>query len=151
MPRHNLTVSAVFQLPWTIQLAVLSTFQSSPPIAPTINGFSNSGTDVSSGGYTPLLGILGKGYSGFIGKEELASLVNEYNTQFAGTLTPAGAAGVVANQRYPVIQLPADGRLRPERCLQRAGPAGVESYPVVDTICSCSSWRRSSTCSTCRT
>jgi hypothetical protein len=108
MPRHNLTVSGMIELPWRIQVSVLSTFQSAPPIAPVINGVSNSGTDVSSGGYTPLLGILGKGYAGFIGKKELASLVSEYNTKFAGTPTPAGAAGVVPNQRYPVIQLPAD-------------------------------------------
>jgi Carboxypeptidase regulatory-like domain len=108
LPRHNLSASAIFELPWRVQLAVVSTFQSTPPIAPTINGVSNSGSDVSSGGYTPLLGILGKGYAGFIGKKELASLVNEYNTRFAGTLTPAGAAGVVAGQRYPTLQLPSD-------------------------------------------
>ena len=40
--------------------------------------------------------------------EELADLVNEYNTTIAGTLTPAGAAGVLANQRYPTIRLPDD-------------------------------------------
>lgn len=107
LPRHNLTVSGTVELPWEIQLAVLSTFQSRPPIAPTINGFSNSGTDVSSSGYTPLLGILGMGFSGYISKDELASLVQDYNARFAGTLTPAGAAGVVANQRYPIVTLPA--------------------------------------------
>ena len=104
--RHNLTVSGTVELPWQVQLSLLSTFQSRPPIAPTINGFSNSGTDVSSGGYTPLLGILGMGFSGYISKDELASLVQDYNARFAGTLTPAGAADVVRNQRYPVVTLP---------------------------------------------
>ncbi|MGH9203765.1 MAG: hypothetical protein ACRD2A_21265, partial [Vicinamibacterales bacterium] len=55
-----------------------------------------------------LLGVLGLGYSDFLSKSELEALVQEYNTRIAGTLTPAGAAGVVANQRYPVITLPAD-------------------------------------------
>jgi hypothetical protein len=108
LPRHNLTVSGAVELPWRVQLSLISTFQSGEPVAPRINGVSNSGTDVSSGGYTPLLGILGRGYSGFLSKKQLGALVDEYNSRFAGTFTPAGAAGVVANQRYPVVQLPAD-------------------------------------------
>ena len=62
LPRHNLTMSGLVDLPWRIQLSVLSTFLSRDPVAPTINGFNNTGTNVSSTGYTPLLGILGKGY-----------------------------------------------------------------------------------------
>lgn len=107
-PRHNLTVSGVLELPWQIQLSLISSFQSREPVAPRINGVSNSGSDVSSGGFTPLLGVLGRGYADFLSRRELASLVDEYNSRIAGTLTPAGAAGVVPNQRYPRVTLPSD-------------------------------------------
>jgi hypothetical protein len=95
-------------LPGNFELSLLSTFLSRPPIAPVINGFDNTGTNVSSTGYTPLLAVLGKGYSGFLSKNDLQDLVSQYNSTIAGTLTPAARAGVVPNQRYPVITLPAD-------------------------------------------
>lgn len=41
----------------------------------------------------------------------LERLVADYNASVAGTLTPAGRAGVSANQRYPTITLPADYQL----------------------------------------
>jgi hypothetical protein len=106
MPRHNLTVSAVFDIPWGIQLAVLSTTMSAQPVAPTIAGVDNTGTNTTTGATTPLLTLLGEGYADFLSKDELAGLVDEYNGSIAGTLTPAGAAGVVPNQRYPTIRLP---------------------------------------------
>jgi hypothetical protein len=111
LPRHNLSVSALFDLPWDLQVSVLSTFLSKPPVAPTINGVNNAGTNVTSTGYTPLLALLGRGYSDFLSNSELEALVQDYNSRFAGTLTPAGSAGVVANQRYPVITLPDDYQL----------------------------------------
>ncbi len=107
LPRHNLTVSGLVDLPGGVQVSILSTFLSQAPIAPTISGgFDNSGTNTSSTGYTPLLGILGKGFSDFLSKKELESLVGEYNATYAGTLTPAGRAGIKPNERYPVITLP---------------------------------------------
>jgi hypothetical protein len=111
LPRHNLTVSGLLDLPAGFQMSLLSTFLSRPPITPTIGGFDNTGTNVSSTGYTPLLAILGKGHSGYLNKKRLESLVSEYNQTHAGILTPAGLAGLVPNQRYPVITLPADYRL----------------------------------------
>jgi hypothetical protein len=111
-PRHNLTLSGMVDLPWKIQLSVLSTFLSRLPVAPTIGGVDNSGTNTSSTGFTPLLAILGKGYSDFLSKQDLESLVKDYNSTIAGTLTPAGRAGVSANQRYPTITLPADYQLQ---------------------------------------
>ena len=38
--------------------------------------------------------------------------MKDYNSTIAGTLTPAGRAGVSANQRYPTITLPADYQLQ---------------------------------------
>jgi hypothetical protein len=109
--RHNLTLSGMVDLPWKVQLAVLSSFQSRPPVAPVINGVDNSGTNTTSTGFTPLLSILGKGYSDFLSKSELQDLVTQYNASFAGTLTPAGKAGISVGQRYPTITLPADFQL----------------------------------------
>lgn len=108
LPRNNLTVSAMVDLPWKFQISVLSTYLSRDPVAPVVNGFDNSGTNVSSSGYSPLLALLGKGYSGFLSRSELESLVAQYNSTIAGTLTPAGQAGVTANQRYPKITLPSN-------------------------------------------
>jgi Carboxypeptidase regulatory-like domain len=112
LPRHNLTLSGMVDLPWKIQLSVLSTFLSRLPVAPTIGGVDNSGTNTSSTGFTPLLAILGKGYSDFLSKEDLEGLVKDYNSTIAGTLTPAGRAGISANQRYPTITLPSDYQLQ---------------------------------------
>ena len=36
LPRHNLTLSATFDLGWKIQLSVLSAFLSHNPVAPTV-------------------------------------------------------------------------------------------------------------------
>jgi hypothetical protein len=94
-----------------IQVSVVSAFLSRAPVAPVINGYDNTGTNTSSTGYSPLLEILGKGYSGFLSKSELADLVQQYNTKYAGTLTPAGQAGLSPNQRYPTITLPSDYQL----------------------------------------
>jgi hypothetical protein len=111
LPRHNLTASATVDLPLKFQVSVLSSYLSRPAVAPLINGFDNTGTNVSNTGFTPLLGILGKGYADFLSKSDLQSLVDQYNATYAGTLTPAGRAGVSANQRFPRITLPADYQL----------------------------------------
>jgi carboxypeptidase family protein len=111
LPRHNIAVSGLIDLPGRVQVAVLSTFLSRNAVAPTIGGYDNTGTNISGTAYTPLLSILGKGYADFLSKQELADLVAEYNTRFAGTLTPAGQAGVSPNQRYPAITLPSDYNL----------------------------------------
>jgi hypothetical protein len=105
-PRHNLTLSGMVELPGNFQLSVLSTFLSRGPVAPTIGGIDNTGTNIAGTGYTPLLAILGKGYSGFLSKSELESLVKDYNATIAGTPTPQARAGITPAQRYPTITLP---------------------------------------------
>src|SRR5262249_17447882 len=77
LPRHNLTVSAMFELPAKFQVSILSTFLSRDAVAPVINGFDNTGTNFSSGGYTPLLALFGKGYADFLSKSDLESMVND--------------------------------------------------------------------------
>jgi hypothetical protein len=113
LPHHNLNVSGFVDLPWGFQVSLISAMQSHPPVAPTIDGMNNAGTDVSSGGYTPFLALLGKGYSGFISNSDFRNLVNQYNSTIAGTLTPAGKSAIprLTGQKYPVITLPPDYNL----------------------------------------
>ena len=108
LPRHNLTVSATVDVGGGVQVSLLSYFLSKEPIVPVINGFDNTGTNYSSSGYTPLLAVTTGGYAAFLNNSDLQSLVDQYNSTIAGTLTPAGQAGVSPNQRYPKITLPAD-------------------------------------------
>ncbi len=111
LPRHNLTVSGTVDVKGGVQVSLLSYFLSRNPVAPVINGFDNNGTNISSGAYTPLLAVTGGGYAGFLSKDDLQSLVNQYNSTIAGTLTPEGKAGVSPNQKFPVITLPTDYQL----------------------------------------
>jgi len=112
LPRHNLNISGLIDLPWGFQVSALSAFLSRSPIVPTIGGLSNTGNlDTSAGGYASFLALMGRQHSGFIGKSELATLVGKYNSTIAGQLTPAGQAGRIANQRYPTIALPANYEL----------------------------------------
>jgi hypothetical protein len=109
LARHNLNVSGIVDLPWKFQVSLVSQFLSRQPVAPTIGGLSNTGNlDTSAGGSTSLLGVLGQGYSEFLSKSDLQKLVGQYNGSVAGTLTPAGLAGIVANQKFPTITLPAN-------------------------------------------
>ena len=100
-PHCLIVPTQIVDLPWKVQVSVLSSYLSHPAVAPVINGFDNTGTNYSSGGYTLLLALVGQGsqkYADFLSKEDLQNLVNQYNATFAGTLTPAGKAGFVANQ-----------------------------------------------------
>ena len=113
-PHHNLNISGFVDLPWGFQVSLVSAFQSHSPVAPFIGGLSNVGNlDTSNGGYTPLLELLGKGYSGFISNSDLRNLVGQYNLTFATTLTPAGKTPIpgLTGQKYPTITLPADFNL----------------------------------------
>jgi len=105
LARHNLNISGTVDLPWGFQVSLLSAFQSHSPVAPFITGISNTGNlDPSNGGYASFLVLMGRQYSGFISKSELAGLVSRYNSTIAGTSTPAG-------QKYPAIALPANYEL----------------------------------------
>ena len=100
LSRHNLNISGAVDLPWGFQVSLLSAFLSRPPVALTIGGVSNTGNlDASNGGYASFLVLMGREFSGFISKGELANLVSQYNSTIAGTLSPA-------KQKYPVITLP---------------------------------------------
>ena len=99
-PHHNLVISGTVNLPWGIQASVISTYISRPPVVPYVSGVSQNGSDASTNGYTVLPGI---GFKGFFSDSEFRAAVAQYNSTLATTLTPAGAAGVVAGQKYPTI------------------------------------------------
>jgi hypothetical protein len=104
LPRHNLTISGSVDLPWRVQLSLLSTMISRPPVQPTVSGISLDGSDTSSSGHFALPGMQ---YNQFISQDELQRLVDQYNTNYAAKLTPAGQAGITPNQVFPRITLPA--------------------------------------------
>jgi hypothetical protein len=110
LPRHNLNISGLVDLPWGFQVSALSSFLSHFPIAPRIEGMSNTGNlDSSNGGYTSFLVLMGGQYSSYLSKSELADLVSRYNSTVAGQLTPAGSVpGSRAGERYPTIALPSN-------------------------------------------
>jgi hypothetical protein len=102
-PKNVLTISGIVDLGWGIQFSLLSTFISRPPTEPVIDGVDITGTNVQSTAYTPLPG---ERYDGWLSQSQLQNLVNQYNSQYAGKPTPAGAAGVSPGQTFPAVTLP---------------------------------------------
>ena len=102
-PKHDLNISGIVELPWGMQFSLLSTFVSRPPTEPVIDGVDITGTNTQSTAYTPLPG---EQYDGWLSNSQLANLVSQYNAQYAGKLTPAGAADISKGQTFPAITLP---------------------------------------------
>ncbi len=94
--RHLLNLSGFVELPWRLQLAVNVAAYSAAPFAPYIAGadFNGDGTinDLLPG---TTINQFGRG----LGKEDLTRLVNAYNQQIAGRLTPVGRLA-------PFVELP---------------------------------------------
>jgi Carboxypeptidase regulatory-like domain len=102
-PRHVLNISGSVDLPWGFQMSILSAFISPEPVEPVINGVDSTGTNTQSSAYSLLPGAQ---YNTITSQSQLAKLVANYNATYAGTLTPAGAAGISRGQTYPTITLP---------------------------------------------
>jgi len=113
LPRNNLNISGIVDLPWGFQVSLVSQFSSHPPVAPYIAGFDNTGTNDPSGAYTPLLTVLGKEYSAFLSKSDLQQLVGQYNSTVAGSKTPCGLLAIpcATGSTYPSITLPTNFQL----------------------------------------
>lgn len=103
LPRNNFTISGSVNLPWGLQASLISTLISRPPVQPIISGISINGSDTSSSGHFALPGM---SYNEFISRDDLQKLVNQYNSTYAGQLTPAGKAGISPKQVFPAITLP---------------------------------------------
>jgi len=98
-----LNISGIVDLPWGFQFSLLSTFISRPPVEPVIDGVDITGTNTQSSAYTPLPG---EQYNGWLSESQLTNLLGQYNSQYAGKPTPAGAAGISPGQTFPALTLP---------------------------------------------
>jgi Carboxypeptidase regulatory-like domain len=103
-PRHNLNISGIVELPWGIQASMISSYVSRRPVTPIITGIDAVGSDTSTNGYMILPGAQ---YGQFLSQGDLQTLVNNYNTNFAGKPTPAATAGISPTQKFPTLALPA--------------------------------------------
>jgi outer membrane receptor for ferrienterochelin and colicin len=97
--RQSLTFSGTYKLPWGFEISNISTFASRGPFEPVINN-----VDPTGAGLPGDLPLPGAGYNQFgitLGTSDLVRLVNAFNQQYAGTVTPR-------NQKVPTITLPAN-------------------------------------------
>jgi hypothetical protein len=96
--RHILNLSAVVELPWRLQLGFNSSYYSNPPFTAFVAGmdFNGDGTDGDA-----LPGTSVNRFNRGLGKEDLRRLIEDFNRNFAGRLTPR-------NQPIPRLTLPAD-------------------------------------------
>jgi hypothetical protein len=96
-PQHILTISGLVELPGSVQLSLISSFNSKLPFQPIITG-----TDFYGTGIDQFL-LPGSGTNRFnfgLGKSDLINLVNQYNQTYAGKKGPN------PSQVFPTVTLP---------------------------------------------
>jgi len=101
-PRHILNVSGTVSLPLGFTVSFISSFQSRQPFQPFIPGVDLTGSGING------FALPGSGYYDFNfgkGKSDLATLVNQYNSTYAGKTGP------IPGQVFPKITLPANYEL----------------------------------------
>ena len=89
LPRHNLNVSGIINLPWGFGLSFNSSIISATPVQPVTTNIDLSGTGATTSG--PLPGTSYRCYALGCGKSDLAAAVNAFNATYAGTKAPNGA------------------------------------------------------------
>jgi hypothetical protein len=98
-PRHILNVSGSITLRYGFNVSFISSFQSRQPFQPFIPGVDLTGSGING------FALPGSGYYDFNfgkGKSDLVTLVNQYNSSYAGK------SGPIPGQVFPKITLPAD-------------------------------------------
>ncbi len=97
---HSFTFSSVVKAKWGINVGLVATYESAPPLTASVPGANNSdfNGDGTNGDFLPGLkwNSLGRGVS----KDDLVKLVANYNTTLAGKVAPRGGT-------FPTITLPA--------------------------------------------
>ena len=86
LPRQNLNIAAIGNLPWGFQLTMNSSIVTRNPVEVVTTGVDLSGTGVVTG--TNLPGI---GFDCFCSKSQVASAVAAFNSTYAGTKAPNGS------------------------------------------------------------
>ncbi len=100
--RHVFNVSGVVDLPWGIQVSMISSMASRPPVNPGAVG--GAATDIDGDG-TATQWIPEAGVSRFnrgLGREDLLRLIDVWNTTYAGKPAPRG--GTVSRLSVPTGQ-----------------------------------------------
>ena len=97
IPRSNLNISGIVDLPWKFQFSFISSYSSRAPFQPIIPGVDLSGSGVSG---FPLPGMGDQLFNMGLGKGDLTKLVSQYNQTYAGKPGPN------PSQTFPTITLP---------------------------------------------
>ncbi len=113
---HQFTFSSQFDLPWGINLSQITSMRSALPLTPFLTTSQGGATEIlfsdldGDGTFNDFLPGGGRGSFGrSVGSvSELNNLITSFNSQFAGTLTPAGRALVNAGV-YTQAELVARG------------------------------------------
>jgi Carboxypeptidase regulatory-like domain len=88
IPRQNLGVQGVIQLPWHFQLSVNSSIISRSPVGVNVGTVALAGTDINGSQALPGLPYSSAGLTS--GKSELVSAVQQWNSTLAGTKDSKG-------------------------------------------------------------
>ncbi len=88
IPRHNLNISGVVNLPLGFSMSINSSILSRNPIMPAVTGIDLAGTGAT--GSSPIPGLSYRCFPYSCGKSDLAKAVAAYNSTTAGTKTPNG-------------------------------------------------------------
>jgi hypothetical protein len=95
--RQMLTISGIGDLPWGLQLGLISTFSGVGPWMPNIAGVDLTGSGIAT---TPIPGIPYNGFNRGYGKDDLAKAVAAWNAKY-----PAGSVDA-RGQAIPQLVLP---------------------------------------------
>ncbi len=95
--RQMLTISGIGDLPWGLQLGLISTFSGIGPNMPNIAGVDLTGSGIAT---TPIPGIPYNGFNRGYGKDDLAKAVAAWNAKY-----PAGSVDALG-QAIPQLILP---------------------------------------------
>jgi hypothetical protein len=96
--RHILNVSGVVDLPWGFTIGMISAMNTRGPVMPTI---ANIDLDGDGSGNEPIPGVKYNCFNRGCGKEDLATAVANFNTQYAGKRD-------ARNRAIPTLVLPAN-------------------------------------------
>jgi len=97
-PRHLLNVSALFDLPWNVQVGIISATSSRAPVMPTMANVDLDGDGTAT---TPIPGVDFNCFNRGCSEDDLAQAVAAFNQQYAGRRD-------ARNQVIPQLTLPAD-------------------------------------------
>lgn len=97
--RHSFVFSGLVRMPWGINASLIATYESGAPLSATLPGANNSDLNGDGTNNDFLPGVGWNELNRGIDADQLRSLVDAYNQQFAGKNAPRGG-------QFPGIALP---------------------------------------------